>query len=91
MTLYLVLAGLPVMRMIGTGAWFFASVNLAKLPFSIVLGLVTPASLAVNLALVPALVGGAALGVATARRMTQATFEGAALVLSGVSATLLLL
>jgi hypothetical protein len=44
-----------------------------------------------NLALLPALVAGTALGVATARRMTQATFEGAAPVLSGVSATVLLL
>jgi hypothetical protein len=91
MTLYLILAGLPLMRMIGTGAWFFASVNLAKLPFSIGLGLVTPTSLAVDVALIPALVAGAVIGIVSARRMTQRTFEGAALALSGVSATLLLL
>jgi uncharacterized protein len=91
MTLYLILAGLPVMRMIGTAAWFFAVVNLAKLPFSIGLGLVTPASLAVDLVLLPALVAGAALGILTVRRMTQETFEGAALAMSGLSAAMLLL
>jgi uncharacterized protein len=91
MTLYLILAGLPVMRMIGTAAWFFAVVNLAKLPFSIGIGLVTPSSLAVDLMLLPALVTGAALGIVTVKRMTQRAFEGAALVMSGLSATMLLL
>ena len=44
-TVYLIRAGLPMLQMIGTGAWFYLVVNLAKVPFSAGLGLITPTSL----------------------------------------------
>jgi len=91
MTIYLILAGLTVLEIVGTGAWFFAMVNLAKLPFSFGLGLVSASTLAMDALLVPAVVAGAAIGVLTIRRMERRTFEGAALALSGASAALLLL
>jgi uncharacterized membrane protein YfcA len=91
MTLYLILAGLPMLELIGTGAWFFAVVNLVKLPFSLGLGLVSPGSLIVDALLVPALLVGGLVGILAIRRMDQRTFETAALALSGASAALLLL
>jgi uncharacterized membrane protein YfcA len=89
MTLYLILAGHSVLALLGTAAWFFLVVNLAKLPFSAGLSLISADSLLVDAALVPALVGGAALGVAVVKRIDRRQFELAALGLSGVAAALL--
>jgi uncharacterized membrane protein YfcA len=91
MTLYLILAGLPMLGMLGTGAWFFLSVNLAKLPFSAGLGLITAPSLLMDATLVPAMLLGGLVGVLTVRRMKQATFEVAALGLGMVAAVLLVI
>lgn len=90
MTLYLLLAGLPMLQMLGTGAWFFLTVNLLKVPFSAGLGLISVESLLMDLALVPALLVGGAAGAAVIRRIDQRQFEVAALALSAVAATLLL-
>jgi uncharacterized membrane protein YfcA len=90
MTLYLILAGLPMLQMLGTGAWFFLAVNAAKVPFSAGLDLISAESLLVDLLLVPALVGGAVLGTAVIRRLEQHTFEQWAVALSAVAAGLLL-
>ncbi len=89
MTLYLILAGLPMLEMLGTVAWFFLAVNLAKVPFSAGLGLISGSSLLMDLALVPAMVVGGVVGVLSVRRMEQRTFEVAALGLGGVAALLL--
>lgn len=91
MTLYLVMAGLPMLQMLGTGAWFFLAVNVAKVPFSAGLGLISPASLAMDLALVPAMLLGGGLGVLVVSRMAQRTFEIAALALGAFAAGLLVL
>ncbi len=90
MTLYLILAGLPVLEMLGTGAWFFLVVNLLKVPFSAGLHLISGPSLALDAVLVPAMLVGGALGFLVVRRLDQAGFERAALALSAVSAALLL-
>ena len=42
MTLYLSASGIDKRRFVGTNAWFFLIVNLAKVPFSIALGLMHP-------------------------------------------------
>lgn len=91
MTFYLILAGLPVLELLGTGAWFFFAVNLAKLPFSAGLGLMSADSLVVDASLLPGLAVGAALGVWTIRHISRDQFERAALALGGVAAALLLL
>jgi len=90
MTLYMVMAGLPKLQMLGTGAWFFLVVNLMKVPFSASLHLIDPASLLLDLALAPAMLAGATIGWLTARRLNQGQFEVAALGLAGASAGLLL-
>ena len=89
-TIYLIRAGLPVLRMIGTGAWFYLVVNLAKVPFSAGLGLITPASLVRDALLLPALVAGAVLGILLVGRLRQRQFEVAALGFSAATAVLLL-
>lgn len=90
MTLYLIMAGLPMLRMLGTGAWFFFAVNLAKVPFSTSLHLITWESLRIDAVLVPALLLGGVLGRLVITRIQQRQFELAALLLSGLSALLLL-
>ena len=91
MTLYLIMAGLPMLQMLGTGAWFFLAVNLAKVPFSAGLGLISPTSLAMDLALVPVMLLGGAIGVLVVSRMAQRTFEVAALALGALAAGILVL
>jgi len=90
MTIYLILAGLPMLRMLGTGAWFFLLVNLLKVPFSTGLHLINLDSLAVDAALIPALLVGGVLGRQLVRRVSQHQFEMAALGVSVVASALLL-
>jgi len=89
-TIYLIRAGLPMLRMIGTGAWFYLVVNLAKVPFSAGLGLITPTSLVRDALLVPALLVGAGMGILLVGRLRQRQFEVAALGFSAATAVLLL-
>jgi uncharacterized protein len=91
MSLYFLAARFPVQRFLGTAAWFFLAVNVAKLPFSVSLGLITPGSLTLDLLLAPAVVVGAVVGRRLARRIDQALFDRLVLVLTVVSATYLVL
>ncbi|MEQ6901836.1 sulfite exporter TauE/SafE family protein [Nocardioides sp. YIM 152588] len=89
MTGYLLLLGLPVLGFLGTVAWFFFLVNLAKLPLSSGLGLITRDGLLLDLALVPALLLGAWAGVHAIRRVDRGTFERVALAAGIMSAGVL--
>ncbi|KRE98036.1 hypothetical protein ASG88_17840 [Nocardioides sp. Soil777] len=91
MMLYLLMAGLPVLALLGTGAWFFFIVNLAKLPFSAGLDLLDRSMLLMDLALVPALVVGAALGALVAHRIPRRRFEELTVGLTVVAAGALLI
>jgi uncharacterized protein len=86
MILYLLAMQLPKMEFLGTGAWFFLGVNLFKVPFSWQLGLVTPASLLIDLKLAAAVVVGALAGRALVRHINQRLFEALALALSAIAA-----
>jgi uncharacterized membrane protein YfcA len=90
MAVYLLAAGLPVMSFLGTSAWFFLVVNAFKVPFSVGLGLLTPATLALALVAAPAVLVGALLGRAVAGRVGQQLFERVTLVLTFVAAVRLL-
>ena len=90
-TLYLLMAGLAMLQLIGTGAWFYLVVNVAKLPVSLGLGLITPTSLSLDLLLVPAMLAGGVAGILLVRRIRQHQFEVAALAFSAVAATALLI
>lgn len=85
-SLYLLGARLDKLAFLGTIAWFFAAVNLFKVPFSLGLGLITSQSLLLNVALVPAVIVGALVGRVLIRRIEQDTFERVILVLTVLAA-----
>ena len=91
MTLYLSAAGIEKRRFVGTSAWFFLIVNLAKVPFSIGLGLMHPVDVTRALVLSPAVLVGGLLGYATVRLISQRTFDVAVLLASALAAAALLI
>ncbi len=90
MSMYFLAARFEVKAFLGTAAWFFAIVNIAKLPFAIGLGLLTPQSLLIDLVLVPAVLIGAFIGRLIADRIDQLVFERIVFVLTVVAALSLL-
>ncbi len=90
MTVFLVAKRVDKVAFVGTSAWFFLGTNLAKLPFSIALGLLDWADVLRALALAPLVGIGAWLGVHTIRRISQRAFETSVLAASAVSALALL-
>ena len=89
MTLYLIMAGLPMLGLLGTSAWFFLAVNLMKVPLSASLDLINGDTVALTVYLVPAMLAGALIGHRVVRRMEQRQFEVAALTMGMVAAGLL--
>lgn len=91
MSMYFLAARFPVKAFLGTAAWFFFLVNVAKLPFAVGLGLLTPASLLIDLALAPTVLVGALVGRVIADRIDQTLFERLVIVLTVVGAVYLLI
>ena len=79
MTLYLLAMRLPKLEFIGTGAWFFLTVNVFKVPFGVGLGIINTESLRFNLLLAPAVMLGTWLGLVLLRHINQVWFERIAL------------
>lgn len=90
MSVYLLSSGLGVLGFLGTTAWFFFIVNLFKLPFSIGLGLVSPASLLLDALLVPAVLCGTFIGRRVIGRIDRSRFESLVLFFTVVSCVPLL-
>lgn len=86
MVIYLLAIGLPKMEFVGTSAWFFMLVNVAKVPFSAHLGLITWDSLETDAFLLLPMIPGALLGPIILRRMNQRVFERIALILTLLAA-----
>lgn len=86
MTMYFYAMRLPVLTFLGTAAWFFAIVNILKLPFSASLGLFSRDTFVMDAMLIPVVLLGALVGVKVAKRFSQGVFEKAVLVLTVVSA-----
>ena len=84
--LYALAVGLPKYELVGTGAWFFFLVNLAKVPLSAALGLIGPQTLSLNLLLLPALFVGIALGRWLTHHVPQRLFDGLLLAFAAVAA-----
>ncbi|MFV0434436.1 MAG: sulfite exporter TauE/SafE family protein [Leucobacter sp.] len=91
MSMYFLSAHFPVKAFLGTAAWFFAVINLAKVPISVGLGLITPSTLLLDLLLVPGVIVGAIVGRWIALRIDQRTFEWAVVVCTILGAVYLLL
>ncbi|GAA1996024.1 sulfite exporter TauE/SafE family protein [Microbacterium ulmi] len=75
MSMYFLAARFPVKEFLGTVAWFFALVNVSKVPFSLGLGLITVPGLLIDAVLVPLVVAGALAGRWLAGRLPQHLFE----------------
>lgn len=91
MSMYFLAARFPVKTFLGTAAWFFAVINLTKVPISLSLGLITTDTLKISLMLVPAVVVGALLGRSIATRIKQRVFERAVIACTVLGAGYLLL
>lgn len=89
MSLYLLSAGMGMLGFLGTTAWFFLTVNLFKVPFSVGLDLITVDSLVLDAWLVPAVLAGAVLGRAFVHRIDRTRFESLVLVFIVVSSAYL--
>ena len=75
MTLYLLACRLPKMEFVATAAWFFFAVNVAKIPFSLSLGLISPRSLALDALAAPAVIAGVFAGRWILARLGQKAFD----------------
>ncbi len=79
MTTYLLAMRLPKLEFVGTGAWFFLTVNLFKVPFGVGLGIINFSSLKFDLILAPVVIAGALMGLPLVHRVNQVWFERIAL------------
>lgn len=90
MSMYFLASRFEMKAFLGTAAWFFAIVNVAKLPFSIGLGLITLETVWLDLVLLLPLVIGAGIGRIVIRRVSQVVFERIVVILTVVGAIYLL-
>ncbi|MDQ0299304.1 putative membrane protein YfcA [Salibacterium salarium] len=75
MAIFLLAIALPKQEFIGTGAWFFLSVNLIKVPLYISLGLITMDSLTFNVWLIPGILIGTYIGIKSLPYIPQKIFN----------------
>ena len=90
MTLFFVAKGVEKSRFIGSIAWFFLGVNLAKVPFSVGLGLMRWDDVWRAVIVFPLILIGGFAGRAMVRRLAQHQFEVAVLLGSAVAAVVLI-
>lgn len=89
--IYLLAMGLPKIEFMGTSAWFYFLLNVAKTPFSASLGLITPESLQLDLMVAPFVIAGGLAGYQILKRIDQRLFEQLALVFTLIAAVRLVL
>lgn len=86
MAIYLLVKGLPKTEFVGTGAWFFLTVNVIKLPLYMSLGIMTGESLLFNAKLIIFIIIGALLGVKVIQWMPQKMFQTIVLLFAAIGA-----
>lgn len=90
--IYLLAMHLPKNSFIGTGAWFFMIINFTKFPLQLfVWHNITSHTLLLDLVTLPAIAFGAFLGVKMVKIIPEHTYRGAVIVITAISAFLLLL
>ena len=90
MSMYFLASRFSVNAFLGTAAWFFAIINIVKLPVSISLGLITRETLWMDLLLIVPVLLGAAIGRAIVTRISRQTFDRIVVVLTLAGAVYLL-
>lgn len=91
MSMYFLATRTPVQVFLGTSAWFFAIINVIKVPFLAGLGLFQAPVLLMDAVLAPLVVVGALVGLQVARRMNQRVFDRIVIALTIVGAVYLLI
>ncbi|KJQ55204.1 sulfite exporter TauE/SafE family protein [Microbacterium sp. SA39] len=90
MSMYFLATRTPVQVFLGTSAWFFAIINLVKVPFLAGLGLFHGEVLLMDAVLAPLVVIGALAGLRLAKRLDQRLFDRIVIVLTVAGAVYLL-
>ena len=90
MAIYLQLAKVEKLRFLGTGAWYFLIINVAKTPLTASLGLFTPSVLATAAFLVPVVLVGTLVGIAFIGKIPQRTFDIVTLLTSVIASVALI-
>lgn len=75
MAIYLISKRLPKAEFVGTGAWFFLFVNVLKVPFYLSLGMISYASLILNLGMALPIILGAVIGIKVLPMIPQKSFN----------------
>ena len=91
MGIYLISAGLSKDEFIGTGAWYYLTVNTCKVPIFSCLGIITAETLGFDAAVAPAIVIGALVGRFALPSIPVKTFNAAILILAAIGALRLIL
>ena len=87
MTVYLLAMRLPKYDFIGTGAWFFMIMNLTKLPLQIIFWkAITPATLAFDAVMFPAILIGTFIGIRVVRKIPEKPFRVTVTILTAAAA-----
>jgi hypothetical protein len=90
--IYLLAMHLPKNHFIGTSAWFFLILNFAKFPLHIFIWkTISWPSLKMDLMVLPAIALGAFLGILLVRKIPEKTYRTAIIVITAISAFLLLI
>jgi hypothetical protein len=90
MTVYLAAMDVKKEEFVGNMAWFFAVINLFKVPFSVGLGLITPETLRFNLVLLPIVLASAVGGYFLLKVISQKFFDISVQALAAASAVYLI-
>jgi len=86
MAVYLLSTRLPKLAYIGTGAWYFMIVNVSKVPFQIYFWQgITFKTFAFNLALLPALLLGAYIGLKAIKKIPEKEFRRITIVITALA------
>jgi len=90
--IYLLAMHLPKNKFIATGAWFFLIINFSKFPLHIfVWKTINWNTLSLNVILLPAITVGAILGIWLVKKVSDKTYRTALIVITALSAFLLLI
>lgn len=87
LTAYLLAMRLPKNEFMGTGAWYYFILNVLKVPFHLIIGTMTGATLALNAVAATSVLAGTVVGVAIIRHLPERAFRLIAMGLAMVAAT----
>lgn len=90
--IYLLAMHLPKNKFIGTGAWFFMIINISKFPLHIFIWkTISWKTLSLDLLMLPAIAAGAFVGVWIVKKISDKFYRAAVIVVTALSAFLLLI